>query len=175
MKPTIQRLNLPRTLIAAILLTLASLATPVSAQNQTEDIVNQTRAAAQTAAERVQDAGAAAAEEARDVWSRISDSRLKNRTFDELLAWLIIGVMVGALAGMFTSPKSTGAGKLSRLGVGLAGAFLGGMIVRVMQIDFGWGPVLIRFEEVLFSIVGAVLLVVVMRLVRSKMKKPAVK
>jgi uncharacterized membrane protein YeaQ/YmgE (transglycosylase-associated protein family) len=175
MKTTNQRLNLPKAIIAGMLLALASLAAPVSAQNQTEDLVNQTKAAAQTAAERVQDAGAAAAEEARNVWSRISDSRLKNRTFDELLAWLIIGVMVGALAGMFTSPNSTGVGKLGRLGVGLAGAFLGGMIVRVMQIDFGWGPVLIRFEEVLFSIVGAVLLVVVMRLIRSKMRKSAAK
>lgn len=105
------------------------------------------------------------------LWKKIDESRLKNRTPDELAAWVIMGVLVGALAGMVTSLKATSLGALARLGLGLAGAFIGGIAVRVSQIDFGWGPVLIRYEELAFSFVGALLLIVASRLVRSFWKK----
>ena len=101
-------------------------------------------------------------------------SRLKNRTRDEIVAWVIMGVLVGAVAGMMTTLKTTGLGKLGRLMLGLVGAFIGGMIVHVGRIDFGLGPVLIRYEELLFSLVGAVLLVIVARLLRSGAKKKPV-
>lgn len=128
--------------------------------------------AAKDATESVQEAGRSAADSLKDLWSRLDDSRLKNRNRDEIVAWVIMGVLAGALAGMFTSLKSSGAGKVGRLLLGLAGAFLGGMVVRVAQINFDWGPVLIRYEELLFSLLGAVLLLVLARLFRSRSKKP---
>jgi uncharacterized membrane protein YeaQ/YmgE (transglycosylase-associated protein family) len=124
----------------------------------------------------VQDAGRSAVDSFQSLWSRVDDSRLKNRTRDEIVAWVIMGVLVGSLAGMFTSLKSSGAGQVGRLLLGLAGALLGGMAVHVTQINFGWGPVLIRYEELLFSLAGAIALVVAARLIRSRaQKKPPVK
>jgi uncharacterized membrane protein YeaQ/YmgE (transglycosylase-associated protein family) len=55
--------------------------------------------------------------------------------------------------------------------LGLAGAIIGGIIVRMRDFDFGWGPVLIRYEELFFSFVGAVVLVVIGRFWKSKSKK----
>src|SRR5262249_56623775 len=114
-----------------------------------------------------------AGEKLRNLWRRVEDSRLKNRTPDEIVAWVIMGVLVGAVAGMMTSLKTTGLGKLGRLFLGLAGAFLGGVAVHVTNVDFGMGPVLIRYEELLFSFAGAIVLLVVARLLRSgATKKP---
>ena len=118
----------------------------------------------------VEKAGNAAANTAKELWQRIDEARLKNRTSDELVAWIMMGVLVGAVAGMMTPLKPTGPGQFGRLGLGLTGAFLGGIVVHLGQFDFGWGPVLIRYEELFFSLVGAVLIVAVGRRVRSRMK-----
>ena len=121
----------------------------------------------------VEGAGVAAADAAKGLWQRIDEARLKNRTPDEVVAWVIMGLLVGAVAGMMTTAKPTGLGKLGRLALGLAGAFLGGIVVRVGRFDFGWGPVLIRYEELFFSLVGAILIVAAGRIIRSRVKRKA--
>jgi uncharacterized membrane protein YeaQ/YmgE (transglycosylase-associated protein family) len=60
--------------------------------------------------------------------------------------------------------------------LGLAGAFVGGLVVHLANLDFGWGPVLIRYEELLFALLGAIVLVVLAKLLRrSSTKAPASK
>jgi uncharacterized membrane protein YeaQ/YmgE (transglycosylase-associated protein family) len=134
-------------------------------------LVTKSKEAAKETTEAVKKTGIAAADEAGKLWQSIDAARLKNRTPDEIVAWVIMGMLVGSMAGMMTSMKPTGLGKLGRLLLGLAGAFLGGIVVRVTGLDFGWGPVLIRYEELFVSLLGAVLLIVVARLLRSKSKK----
>ena len=141
-----------------------------------KDATTAVEGAAKDAAASVQDASRAVGHSFEDLWRRVSESRLKNRTRDEIVAWVIMGVLVGAVAGMLTSLKTSGLGKLGRLLLGLAGALIGGMIVHVGRIDFGLGPVLIRYEELLFSLVGAVVLILGARFFRSgAKKKPAQK
>ena len=120
----------------------------------------------------VNDAGRSAADSFKSAWSRAD---LTNRTRDEIVAWVIMGVLVGSVAGMFAGPKISGAGRLGRLMLGLTGALLGGTVVHAARLDFGWGPVLVRYEELLFSLAGAVFLIVVARLILSSAtkKKPA--
>jgi uncharacterized membrane protein YeaQ/YmgE (transglycosylase-associated protein family) len=134
-------------------------------------LVTKTKEATEEATAAVAQAGRSAADQAEQLWQRIDAAGLKNRTPDELVAWGIMGVLVGALAGMLTSLKPTGLGKLGRLLLGLAGAFLGGIIVRVAKVDFGWGLVRIRYEELAFSLLGAILLLVLARVIRSRSKK----
>jgi len=117
------------------------------------------------------DAGNAAADTARDLWQRIDEARLRNRTKDEIVAWVIMGVLVGALASLMTTSKLSGSSKLVRLFLGLAGAFLGGIVVHVGRFDFGWGILLIRYEELLFSLLGAILLLILGKFIRSRLKK----
>lgn len=123
------------------------------------------------AADTVDQAGQAASNTAKSVWQSIEAARLKNRTPDELVAFIIMGVLVGAVAGLFTSIKPSGWGTGGRLLLGLAGAFLGGIIVHLHHFDFGLGPVLITYEELLFSFVGAIILLFLGKFVYSKMKK----
>jgi len=106
----------------------------------------------------VSDAGQATME---DVWKRVDEARLKNRSPDEIVAWALMGILVGAVAAMVTSLK--GAGRVGYLVSGLVGAFIGGILVHLTRVDFGWGPVLIRYEELLFSFVGAILIVLILK------------
>jgi uncharacterized membrane protein YeaQ/YmgE (transglycosylase-associated protein family) len=131
------------------------------------------KAAAQGATTAVKEAGRSVAADVEQLWQRIDAARLKNRTRDEIVAWIIMGVLVGALAGMMTTLKPTGLGKLGRLLLGLVGAALGGILVRVTRLDFGWGPVLIRYEELFFSFIGAIALIILARLIRSRSSKKA--
>ncbi len=136
-----------------------------------KDAATAVQGAAKDAAASVQDASRAVGDSFEDLWRRVSESRLKNRTRDEIVAWVIMGVLVGAVAGMMTTPKTSGLGKLGRLLLGLTGALIGGMIVHVGRIDFGLGPVLIRYEELLFSLVGGVVLIVGARFFRFGAKQ----
>lgn len=144
--------------------TLLAAADP-SLSDKAKEALGNTKAA-------VQDASDSAGKAIGDLWTSIDKNRLKNRTPDQIVAWIIMGALVGAVAGMATSMKSTGLGKAGRLLLGLVGAFIGGMVVRVAQIDYGWGPVLIRYEELLFSFLGAVVLIVIGRFLRARSKKP---
>lgn len=139
------------------------------AADKAKEVAQETSAA-------VEKAGQVAADTAKNLWQRIDEARLKNRTPDELVAWIIIGTLVGAIAGMMTPLKPTGFGKVGRLALGLAGAFLGGVVVHVGRFDFGWGPVLIRYEELFFSLVGAILIVVGGKILSARVKsKPTPK
>lgn len=135
------------------------------------DASEKAKAIVQDTSAAVEEAGSATADAARNLWQKIDEARLENRTPDELVAWVIMGVLVGGVAGMMTRLKPTGLGTLGRLALGLAGALLGGIVVHVGQFDFGWGPVLIRYEDLFFSLVGAILIVAAGRIIRSRMNK----
>ena len=57
---------------------------------------------------------------------------------------------------------------------GLVGAFVGGILANVLQLDFGLGPVLIRYEDLICSLVGGFVLLYVWGLLkRGSPAKPA--
>jgi uncharacterized membrane protein YeaQ/YmgE (transglycosylase-associated protein family) len=82
-----------------------------------------------------------------------------------------MGILVGAVAGMMTPFKPTGSGRFARLAFGLVGAFLGGIAANVFNVNFGWGPVLIRYEELAFSFGGAIVILVLGKLIASRVRK----
>jgi hypothetical protein len=112
------------TLVAALLVFFTQ---PLFAADE-PGLTEKAKEAARETAGTLEKAGNTAADTAKDLWQRIDAARLKNRTKDELVAWVIMGVLVGvgAVAGMMTPLKPTGLGKLGRLGLGLVGAFIGG-------------------------------------------------
>ena len=64
---------------------------------RTKETVKDATAAVQKAAN---DASRAAGKSFDDLWRRFDESRITNRTRDEIVAWVIMGVLVGAVAGM---------------------------------------------------------------------------
>jgi uncharacterized membrane protein YeaQ/YmgE (transglycosylase-associated protein family) len=97
------------------------------------------------------------------IWQRIDERRLKNRTRDELVAWVIMGLLVGGLLSRVSNAKP-----VTSFLFGLIGAFVGGIVAHVAQLDFGLGPVLIRYEDLLCSFVGGALLLLIGRVVTAR-------
>ncbi len=156
--------------VGPVLLMLTCLAGRPAVGADDSGIADKTKQVAQEASAAVQQVGDAVSADAGELWRRIDEARLKHRAPDEIVAWAIMGVLVGAVAGMITL-KATRFGKLGLLLTGLVGAFVGGIVVRVAHLDFGWGPVLIRYEELAASFAGAILLFLLVRLVRFMSRK----
>ena len=119
----------------------------------------------------VEDASRESMEAAGNFFQRVNDSGMQNWTRDEIVAWLIMALLVGSAAGMFTSMKATGLGKLGQFLLGLAGALLGCMLVRVGSIDYGWGAATITYEGLAYSFGAALLFIVIDRSIRRLMRK----
>lgn len=79
-----------------------------------------------------------------------------------ILAWLLVGLIAGALAGMLT--RGRGFGCMGDIVVGLIGSFVGGLVVSPFlhgsQTFHFWGSVGV-------ALIGAVLLLGLVRLVRG--------
>ena len=102
---------------------------------------------------------------------RVSDNRLVNRTSDDIVAFVLMGILVASASGTFSKIGCSALGMLGRIGLGLVGAYIGSMLVRVAQIDFDWSEVNMSYEELLFSLLGAVAVVGSARFIQWKMKK----
>ncbi len=77
-----------------------------------------------------------------------------------LLAWLVIGIVAGWLAGVLV--KGGGFGLIGDLVVGVVGAFVGGWVSRYVPIHLGTGWI----GTIVWATLGAVLLLLIIRLVR---------
>ena len=78
------------------------------------------------------------------------------------LAWILLGLLAGWLAGLFTGGR--GFGCLGNIAIGLAGAVIGGGLLRLL----GMGGVAGFWWSLLVAIVGAALLLTIVNLVRSR-------
>ncbi len=79
-----------------------------------------------------------------------------------LVAWIIIGLVAGWLAGVIMPGK--GFGLVGDLIIGLVGAFVGGLIVNLVAPDatFGfWGSLLV-------ALIGACILVAILHAIAGR-------
>jgi len=70
---------------------------------------------------------------------------------DQVIVWLVVGLLGGSLAGLVITWKRGGFGHLRNLGLGISGAIVGGLLFRL----FGLFPVLDRIAISLRDIVAA--------------------
>ena len=137
-----------------------------SSSARAESVGEKVVATTETAKQAVADAGKSASKKIEELWERIDEARLKNRTRDEIVAWVIMGLLIGGLLNRATGMKS-----VISFSLGLLGAFIGGIVAHVTALNFGWGPVLIRYEDLLMSFVGGAVIVVLGKILLSRKKK----
>src|SRR5207248_3011452 len=107
---------------------------------------------------KVQAAGQEAASKLEMLWQRIDERRLKNRTPDEIVAWVLMGLLVAMVLRRLSKLNA-----FTNCVLGLAGAFAGGIVAHVTQFNIGLGPVLIRYEDLICAIVGSLILLGLVR------------
>jgi uncharacterized membrane protein YeaQ/YmgE (transglycosylase-associated protein family) len=77
-----------------------------------------------------------------------------------IIAWLIIGIVAGWLAGKIV--EGAGFGLVVDIIVGIVGAFIGGWLAGVLGIHIGGGLI----SSIIVAVIGAVILLVVLRLIK---------
>src|SRR5262245_37787594 len=55
-------------------------------------------------------------------------------SIDQLIVWIIVGLLGGSLAGLLTTWERRGFGLFRNLAVGLAGALIGGLLFRMLGL-----------------------------------------
>jgi uncharacterized membrane protein YeaQ/YmgE (transglycosylase-associated protein family) len=81
-----------------------------------------------------------------------------------ILSWIVVGLIAGFLAGMVM--KGGGYGVIGDIIVGVVGGLLGGWIASSL-LHLGAGVNGINLESILVAFVGAVILLVLLRLLGS--------
>ena len=81
-----------------------------------------------------------------------------------ILSWIVVGLIAGFLAGLVV--KGGGFGLIGDIIVGVVGGLLGGWI-SVNLLHFG-DMTGINLESILVAFVGAVILLLVLRLIRRR-------
>jgi uncharacterized membrane protein YeaQ/YmgE (transglycosylase-associated protein family) len=79
-----------------------------------------------------------------------------------IIAWLIVGLIAGWLAGMLTGG---GRGLLGNIVLGVLGGLIGGFVGSAI---FGWDMTGFNIPSILLATLGAVLLVLALRMVPGR-------
>jgi uncharacterized membrane protein YeaQ/YmgE (transglycosylase-associated protein family) len=77
----------------------------------------------------------------------------------KIIVWLIVGALAGNLIGMLIKGRKKGFGILANIGIGMAGALIGGAIFWVFRIDLGLGRIAISFEDLIAACIGSLIFV----------------
>lgn len=80
-----------------------------------------------------------------------------------ILSWIVLGALAGWLASVITKQNNQ-MGCLTNIAVGIIGAFIGGFI---MSFAGGSGVTGFNFYSFLVATMGAIVLLVLVRLIRS--------
>ena len=80
-----------------------------------------------------------------------------------ILAYLVVGVIAGWLAGMAMGGR--GFGILGNIVVGVVGALLGGFVGSLL---FGWDVTGINIGSIVLAFLGAVLLLLILRAIPGR-------
>ena len=75
----------------------------------------------------------------------------------QLIVWIVVGLLGGSLGGLLITWEREGFGFLRNLGVGLAGALVGGFLFRAFGIFPDLDKIAISLRDVVAALVGSLL------------------
>ena len=76
---------------------------------------------------------------------------------DQLIVWIVVGLLGGSLAGLLVTWDRAGLGFLRNLGVGLVGALVGGLIFRLFGLLPDLDKIAISLRDIVAALVGSLL------------------
>lgn len=76
----------------------------------------------------------------------------------QFIVWIIVGLIGGSLAGQLITWDRKGLGTMRNLGVGLAGALVGGFIFRMLGLFPGLDSISVSLRDIVAALVGSLIL-----------------
>jgi len=92
-------------------------------------------------------------------------------SIDQLIVWIIVGLLGGSLAGLLMTWERRGFGLFRNLAVGLAGALIGGLLFRMLGLFPGLDKISISLRDVVAALVGSLIVLAALWL-WQRFKKP---
>ena len=93
-------------------------------------------------------------------------------TVSQLVVWLIVGALAGTLIGRLVKRHKEGFGLWKNLGIGLVGAFIGGIIFNVFGITL-LSEITISARDILAALIGSVIFLGILAYLRKRKQKVA--
>jgi uncharacterized membrane protein YeaQ/YmgE (transglycosylase-associated protein family) len=93
-------------------------------------------------------------------------------TLDQLIVWIIVGLLGGSLAGLIIKWERKGFGIFRNLGLGLVGALVGGMLFRLLGLLPNLDRITISLRDVVSAVIGSLLVLVALWAWRRWNKSP---
>ena len=78
-------------------------------------------------------------------------------SLDQVIVWIVVGLIGGALAGALMTWERGGYGLWRNLALGLAGAVIGGLLFRAFGIWPGLDKIAISLRDIVSAVVGSLL------------------
>jgi uncharacterized membrane protein YeaQ/YmgE (transglycosylase-associated protein family) len=78
---------------------------------------------------------------------------------EKVIVWLLVGLLSGSLAALIITRQRAGFGRLSNLGLGLAGALVGGFLFWLFNFLPGLDRIAISLRDVVSAFVGSLIVV----------------
>ena len=88
-------------------------------------------------------------------------------SIDQLIVWIVVGLLGGSLAGLLTTWERGGFGLLRNLGVGLVGALVGGLLFRLFGVLPNLDKIAISLRDVVAAVIGSLIVLVALWLWRK--------
>jgi uncharacterized membrane protein YeaQ/YmgE (transglycosylase-associated protein family) len=83
-------------------------------------------------------------------------------SIDQLIVWIVVGLIGGGLAGLLITWDREGFGLIRNLGLGLAGAFVGGLMFRIFGLFPGLDKIAISLRDIVAAVVGSLIVLLVL-------------
>ena len=72
----------------------------------------------------------------------------------QFITWIVMGLLGGSLAGLIITRERKGFGLARNMGLGLAGAIVGGLLFRLLGLLPGLDQISISLRDVVAAFVG---------------------
>lgn len=96
-----------------------------------------------------------------------SETIIGDATLGQIVAWLVLGALIGPFVGRLMARSKKGFGLLGNLLIGLIGAFVGGVLFELLDITWGT-DVALTLNDFIAAFIGAVLLVLTVQVINSR-------
>lgn len=80
---------------------------------------------------------------------------------DHLIVWIIVGLIGGGLAGFVMKWERRGFGVVRNLGLGLAGAIVGGVLFQSLKLFTALDAIAISLRDIVAAFVGSLIVLLV--------------